>query len=128
MPNRKESTFVVNLLGELATLNKATKDFLFLDGFRNARVMDPWMGLRGMQHMEVWGDDPVHIKRGLFKHLAEGVKITLDKIKGKKRSASQMDGGSNQGRTDSSGEDAGHRGGAADGVNRNSGGGGGGGH
>jgi hypothetical protein len=102
MQNRKDTAFLPNLLGELVAINKGIKDFLFMEGFRNMRVMDPWVGLRRLDVNDVWGDDPVHIRRCHYKHLAEGVKLTLDKIKGKKRTGSQQDSATKRGRADSS--------------------------
>jgi hypothetical protein len=115
MPNRKDAAFMSNLLGELATINKGIKDFLFMEGYRNMRAMDPWVGLRKLDVKDVWGDDPIHIKRCHYKHLAEGIRLTLEKIKGKKRTATQPDSAAKRGRADSAGNGGGTGGGTSGG-------------
>jgi hypothetical protein len=107
MPNQKEDTFLHNLLSELGMVNKCIKDFLFLEGYRNARVMDPWIGLRHLDIKEVWGDDPRYIKPDLYKHLADGVKITMGKIGGKNRRDSFGSPGAKRGRADTGGDSSG---------------------
>jgi hypothetical protein len=107
MQNRKDTSFLPNLLAELAAINKGIKDFLFLEGYRNMRAMDPWVGLRKMDVKDVWGDDPVHIRHCHYKHLADGIKLTVEKIKGKKRMASQPESATKRGRTVSSGSSGG---------------------
>jgi hypothetical protein len=111
MPNRKESNFYTVLMSELAMLHRCIKDFLFTEGYRNARVMDPWNGLRHLDIKEIWGEDPRYIKNCHFKHLADGVNLTLDKMGGKKRMASAGDNAAKRARADTGGAStlSGHR-------------------
>jgi hypothetical protein len=111
MPNRSDSGFLSGMMSELVMLNRCIKDFLFSEGYRNARVMDPWNGLRHLDIKDVWGEDPRFIKPGLFKHLADGVKLTLDKIGGKKRMVSENDSAAKRGRVNTGGAStlSGHR-------------------
>jgi hypothetical protein len=53
---------------------------------RHVRVMNPWVGLRGTSPSNIWGEDPVYIRKEMMPRLAEGVKITLNKISLKRRS------------------------------------------
>jgi uncharacterized membrane protein YgcG len=85
MANRTEPGFFQKMKQDLAALNKEIKDFLFNDNYQNVRAMDPWVGLKNMGPDMVWGEDPVHIKKELMKHLVEGVQITLAKITPKRR-------------------------------------------
>jgi hypothetical protein len=87
MTNKKDSAFLQDYLKELAVVNKAMKDFLFNEGHRNVRAMGSWVSSRSLEPKMIWGEDPVHVQSH-FKHLVEGVKITLENIGGKKRTTS----------------------------------------
>jgi hypothetical protein len=110
MANRTEPGFFQRMKQDLAVLNKEIKDFLFNDDYQNVRAMDPWVGLKNLGPDMVWGEDPVHIKRELMKHLVEGVQITLDKITPKRRRDSVESSGSKRARGGGRGGGGGGRG------------------
>jgi hypothetical protein len=85
MPNRKRRGFLEETLAELEVFKKGLKDVLFSSNLRNARVMDPWIGLRHLSNEDIWGRDPVHPKDRWYDTIAEGVLITETKIGGKRK-------------------------------------------
>jgi hypothetical protein len=85
MPNRSQPGFLDNMVKELEEVHKQVRDFLFVEGLRHVRVMNPWIGMRGSSPSNIWGEDPVLIKTELMPKLVEGVKITLTKITIKRR-------------------------------------------
>jgi hypothetical protein len=89
MANRCMPGFLAKMKKELEILNRTIKEFLHGDGYNNIRSMDPWVGLRHLETNQIWGTDPVHIKRDHLACLAEGVKITLSKISLKRWRESQ---------------------------------------
>jgi hypothetical protein len=84
--NRQQRGHLDSLLSNLEEVHKCIRDFLFVEGLRHARVMNLWVGLRGSSPSNIWGKDPVYIKKEMMPRLAEGVKITLNKISLKRRS------------------------------------------
>jgi hypothetical protein len=89
MANRSTPGFMSKMKKELEVVNRTIKEFLHGDGYSNIRAMDPWVGLRHLETSQVWGNDPVHVKRENLACLVEGVKITLSKISPKRRRESQ---------------------------------------
>jgi uncharacterized membrane protein YgcG len=83
--NRQQRGFLDTVLESLEEVHRCTRDYLFTEGMRHARVMNPWVGLRSTSPSNIWGEDPVYIKKELMPRLAEGVKITLNKISLKRR-------------------------------------------
>jgi hypothetical protein len=49
--------------------------------------MDPWVGLRNIAVDQLWGQNPVHLKKEHYSKLIEGIHITVDKIVPKKRNS-----------------------------------------
>jgi hypothetical protein len=82
MANRVAPGFFGNMKKDLAALNRTAKEFLHHDGYDNIRAMDPWVGLEPDQ---LWGTDPIHIRRNQMEHLVRGVNISLEKLAPKKR-------------------------------------------
>jgi hypothetical protein len=83
--NRRAPRFLEDMLEDLEGIHKTTRDFLFKENLRHIRVMNPWVGLRDMLLANIWGDNPIQIKQEAMVQLAEGVKITLNKITIKRR-------------------------------------------
>jgi hypothetical protein len=81
--NRQQRGFLDTMLASLEEVHRSTRDFM--EGMRHARVMNPWVGLRSTSPSNIWGEDPVYIKKEVMPRLAEGVKITLNKISLKRR-------------------------------------------
>jgi hypothetical protein len=71
--------------GELETVNKTIKDFLHNDGYNNIRALDPWVCVKQLDVSQIWGADPVHIRKEHVANLIDGVKITLSKLAPKRR-------------------------------------------
>jgi hypothetical protein len=89
MPNRLQARFLDNLVADLEDVHKCARDFLFVEGLRHVRVMNPWVGLRGSSPSNIWGEDPVHIKPEMLPRLVEGVRVTTNKITLKRGSDSR---------------------------------------
>jgi hypothetical protein len=52
---------------------KNYKDFLYYEGMKGIKVMDPCMDKRGMEDGEIWGEDPIHPKQLGNSKIASGV-------------------------------------------------------
>jgi hypothetical protein len=89
MANRSTPGFMTKMKKELEVVNRTIKEFLHGDGYNNIRAMDPWVGLRHLETSQIWGNDPVHVRKENLPCLVEGVKITLSKISPKRRRDSQ---------------------------------------
>jgi hypothetical protein len=89
MANRSTPGFMAKMKKELEVLNRTIKEFLHGDGYSNIRSMDPWVGLHHLESSQIWGNDPVHVKKEHLACVVEGVKITLSKISPKRRRESQ---------------------------------------
>jgi uncharacterized membrane protein YgcG len=85
MANRVATGFFGNMKKDLVALNRTVKEFLHHDGYENIRAMDPWVGLKNLEPDQLWGTDPIHIRRSQMEHLVRGVKISLEKLAPKKR-------------------------------------------
>jgi hypothetical protein len=64
--NRRYKDFRQHLMASLELLRKNFKDFLFYDGRRNVKVLDPCVDIRHLPDEEVWGEDPIHPKESAF--------------------------------------------------------------
>jgi hypothetical protein len=85
MPNRTQPGFLDNMVKELEEVHKQVRDFLFVENLRHVRVMNPWIGLRGVSPSNIWGEDPVMVKTEMLPKLVDGMKITITKITIKRR-------------------------------------------
>jgi hypothetical protein len=80
MANRCTPGFLAKMKSKLNRLNRTIKEFLHNDGYKNIGSMDPWVSLRQLEVSQIWGIDPVHIKKEHVANLVEGVKIMLSKL------------------------------------------------
>jgi hypothetical protein len=126
MANRAAPNFLSNMIKDLATVNRAIKEFLHADGYENIRSIDPWIGLRDISTESLWGTDPVHIKHEHFPKIVEGVKIALTLISQKRKNEDPSGGASKRRRvgSNSGGSGGGGGGGAGSGNSGNGSGGG----
>jgi hypothetical protein len=85
IPNRRGQRFLEDVLEDLEGVHKSLCDFLFKENLRHVRAMNPWIGLRGLSPANIWGDNPVLIRKEAMVHVAEGVRITLNKMTIKRR-------------------------------------------
>jgi hypothetical protein len=97
MPNRKKRSFLEETLAELEVFKMG----LFSSNLRNARVMDPWIGLRHLSNEDIWGRDTVHPKEQWYDTMVEGVLITEAKIGGKHKPSEDLNNTKKMTRRDS---------------------------
>jgi hypothetical protein len=76
--NRRFLDFKQQMLDSLELMRKTCKDFLYYEGKKSIKVLDPCVDIRGMENSEVWGDDPVHPQQLVYKKIATGVIRILD--------------------------------------------------
>jgi hypothetical protein len=57
------------------------KDFLFYDGYRNIRVLDPCMDLRHLDQDEAWGDHPIHPNLVVYSKIAAATAMINDRMR-----------------------------------------------
>jgi hypothetical protein len=106
------------------TLPKITSE-PFWTVYDNVRSLDPWVELRDVSSDELWGPDPVHIRREHVPKLVDSVKIALAKIVPKRKNEEQNLGNQNKRRRVGSAGAASNTGGGSIGGNGTGGGGGG---
>jgi hypothetical protein len=54
----------------LELLRKNFKDFMYYDGRRNVKILDPCMDIRSMSDREVWDLDPIHPTEAVYTKIA----------------------------------------------------------
>jgi uncharacterized membrane protein YgcG len=98
MPNRLREGFEQQLMADLKDIATNFKDFLFTSGYKNGKVDDPQISLRGLSKDKIWAADPVHPKDTAYNKIAEGVvkvATTLEEAGKKRRRTDSLDGTSN---------------------------------
>jgi uncharacterized membrane protein YgcG len=70
--------FKQQMLDSLELMRKTCKDFLYYEGKKSIKVLDPCVDIRGMENSEVWGDDPIHPQQLVYEKIATGVIRILD--------------------------------------------------
>jgi hypothetical protein len=71
--NRRFLDFKQQMLDSLELMRKTCKDFLFYEGKKSIKVLDPCVDIRGMEDSEMWGEDPVHPQQLVYEKIATGV-------------------------------------------------------
>jgi hypothetical protein len=71
--NRNDPYFKQRLTTGLEEVRKNVKDFLYYEGRRNVKVMDPAVDIRGLEDGQTWEDDPIHLTPAAYSKLAEGI-------------------------------------------------------
>jgi hypothetical protein len=75
--NVKDPQYKNKMMADFEEMRGNFKKFLFHDGYRNMKMLDPNVDLRGLAEDEVWGEDPVHPLAAAYKKIAARViKIT----------------------------------------------------
>jgi lysophospholipase L1-like esterase len=87
MDNRQHEGFEQQLMTDLRELASNFKDFLFTSGYKNGKIVDPQVSLRGMKKEEIWDSDTVHPRDVAYDKIAEGVVKVASNLEdaGKKR-------------------------------------------
>jgi hypothetical protein len=79
--NRRWQGFKEDIYTSLELLRKNFKDFLFYEGRRNVKVLDPCVDIRNMDDTEVWKEeDPVHPVKDMYKKIADTVVRMSDSL------------------------------------------------
>jgi hypothetical protein len=95
--NLRDQAYQQHMLEDLYEAKRNFKDFLFHDGKRHFKVVDPSVDLKNMAEAEIWGSDPVHPLPGVYDKLAEAVvKIAggmEEKADHKRRRTDSLDSG-----------------------------------
>jgi hypothetical protein len=95
MPNRRLPGFEEQLVDDLEQVSTNFKAFLFTNGLKNGKVVNPLISLRGLQRNEAWGEDPVHPLECAYDKIAEGivkVAANLEEAGKKRRRTDSLDG------------------------------------
>jgi hypothetical protein len=61
------------MIAGLEEVRKNVKDFLYFEGRRNVKVIDPTVDIRGLKDGQTWEDDPIHLTSAAYFKLADGV-------------------------------------------------------
>jgi hypothetical protein len=126
--NRRYQDFEQQQQQHLDIVKKNLKDYLFYDGYRSVRVLDPCMDLRSLGQEDAWDADPVHPSQLAYNKIAAACAKINDRMRSqeqeaKRRRESFGDGGQSlpdarRGRIDLEASPRLHRGGQLGGNNR----------
>jgi hypothetical protein len=126
--NRRNQDFEQQQQQHLEIVKKNLKDYLFYNGYRGVRVLDPCMDLRSLGLDDAWEADPVHPSRLAYNKIAAACAKINDRMRSqeqeaKRRRESFGDGGSSlpdarRGRIDHEASPRLQRGGQHSGGNR----------
>jgi hypothetical protein len=97
--NVGDTNYKQDMLEALQEVKRNLKDFLWHDGKRNIKVVDPAYDLKGMPDDEMWGEDPVHPKPTVYARLAEAVvkiSLTMETSEGKRRRTASLEAGTSR--------------------------------
>jgi hypothetical protein len=61
------------MMGDLETLKRYVKDYIFREGIRTMKLVDPNMDLRGIKEEDIWGEDPIYPCPIAYEKMAEGI-------------------------------------------------------
>jgi hypothetical protein len=71
--NRAAPDFKKKMSEDLDNMKRTLKDFVFREGNRSVKIIDPNVDLRGLEEGDIWGTDPVHPKTEVYAKIAEGM-------------------------------------------------------
>jgi hypothetical protein len=97
--NIGDSNYKQDMLDALQEVKRNLKGFLWHDGKRNIKVVDPAYDLKGMADDEMWGEDPVHPKPAVYAKLAAAVvkiSLTMETSEGKRRRTGSLEAGTSR--------------------------------
>jgi hypothetical protein len=87
--NRREPGYRTRMLQGLEDIRRNLKDFLFHKGWRNVKVVDPNIEIRGLSDAETWSSDPIHPREEVYKKIAEGlINVVANAAESSKRTRS----------------------------------------
>jgi hypothetical protein len=81
---------------DLDHMKRTLKDFVFREGNRSIKLLDPNVDLRGLEETDIWGADPVHPRTEVYNKIAEGV-VKLNAALETKESAKRKRNDSSEG-------------------------------
>jgi hypothetical protein len=84
--NRAAPDFKKKMSENLDNMKRTLKDFVFREGNRSIKLLDPNVDLRGLEESDIWGVDPVHPLAEVYDKIAEGV-VKLNAVLETKESA-----------------------------------------
>jgi hypothetical protein len=71
--NRAAPEFKNKMLEDLDNMKQTVKDFVFREGNRSVKLLDPNVDMRGLEAADIWGTDPVHPRAEIYTRIAKGV-------------------------------------------------------
>jgi hypothetical protein len=71
--NRAAPDFRNKMLEDLDNMKRTVKDFVFREGNRSVKLLDPNVDMRGLEVADIWGADPVHPRTEIYTRIAEGI-------------------------------------------------------
>jgi hypothetical protein len=94
--NRAAPDYKKKMAEDLDHMKRTLKDFVFREGNRSIKLIDPNVDLRGLEENDIWGADPVHPRTEIYRRIAEGV-VKLNAALETKESAKRKRNDSNEG-------------------------------
>jgi hypothetical protein len=85
--NRRYQDFEQQQQQHLDIVKKNLKDYLFYDGYRNIRVLDPCMDLRSLGQEDAWDTDPVHPSPLAYSKIAAASAKINDRMRSQEQEA-----------------------------------------
>jgi hypothetical protein len=80
--NHFQRGFKDKILAKLSEVKANTKNFMFMNHYRNVTVMDPAM--RGVPEEDIWDSDPIHPKDTFYNSMAKSVAVLVELSKRKR--------------------------------------------
>ena len=96
--NRREVDFYTNIKEGLNQARESVSEFLLLQGYNSARVVDPLLSTRGMSAKDIWGDSPLDPKAEVVELIVTTIKKVESAIMGgtKRKADEQLAGPSRE--------------------------------
>jgi hypothetical protein len=79
--NRRFQDFEQQQQQNLDMAKKHLKDYLYYDGYRNIRVLDPCIDLRAVDPADAWDEDPIHPTSIVYSRIAAAVAKVNDRMR-----------------------------------------------
>jgi hypothetical protein len=79
-PNRMEPYFQDDMAAQLETFKRSIKDHIHSLQHRNIKVVDPNLDIRGMDPVNIWGDDPIKPQEEAAKKIVNGILLMAAKF------------------------------------------------
>jgi hypothetical protein len=79
-PNRMDPYFHDDMTAQLETFKRSIKDHIHSLQRKNIKVVDPNLDIRGMDPVDIWGEDPIKPQEEAAKKIVNGILLMASKF------------------------------------------------